>query len=121
MSTCWAGGGNFSIPLPGGPGPKTADSTAGFEDELSRTIVDCEVNSGAWTLMHRYNKAADLLAQVLAVQSCLPPPFPLPHPFALPLTISPAGTGPLANLSLSMLLALEPGICALMNFCLFVI
>eukprot|EP00887_Chlorella_sp_A99_P007269 scaffold2.g7269.t1 len=50
---------------PGGPLCFTRrDPSAGFEDELSRTIVDCEVNSGAWTLMHRFNKAADLLSEV---------------------------------------------------------
>ena len=30
-------------------------------DELSQMIIDCEVKSGAWTLMHRFNKAADML------------------------------------------------------------
>lgn len=60
------GGSNFSIPLPGGPSAKAGDAAAKFEDELSRTIVDSEVNSGAWTLMHRFNKAADLLAQALS-------------------------------------------------------
>ena len=69
-----AGGSNFSIPLPGGPGAKAGDKAAQFEDELSRTIVDCEVNSGAWTLMHRYNKAADLLSQTLSV--CVTPSMP---------------------------------------------
>ena len=54
--------------MPGGPGAKAGDAAAGFEDELSRTIVDSEVNSSAWTLMHRYNKAADLLAQTLSVR-----------------------------------------------------
>ena len=33
----------------------------------SRIIVDCEVNTGAWTLMHRFNKATDLLGDVMAV------------------------------------------------------
>lgn len=60
------GGGNFNCPI---PGPKSAapedDVLAEFEDELSRTIVDCEVNSSAWTLMHRYNKATELLDSVL--------------------------------------------------------
>lgn len=63
-----AGGGNFNCPI---PGPKSAapedDALAGFEDDLSRTIVDCEVNSSAWTLMHRYNKATELLDSVLNV------------------------------------------------------
>jgi alpha-glucan, water dikinase len=36
-----------------------------FEDEISRIIIDSEVKSGAWTLMHRFNKAADLTQDVL--------------------------------------------------------
>jgi hypothetical protein len=32
----------------------------------SRIIVDCEVNSGAWTLMHRFNKAAELLGDAVS-------------------------------------------------------
>ena len=40
---------------------------AHFEDVLSRTIVDSEVNSDQWTLMHRYNKAAELLDMILNV------------------------------------------------------
>lgn len=63
-----AGGGNFNCPI---PGPKSAapedDALAELEDDLSRTIVDCEVNSSAWTLMHRYNKATELLDSVLNV------------------------------------------------------
>eukprot|EP00891_Asterochloris_glomerata_P007880 jgi/Astpho2/7880/e_gw1.00117.125.1_t len=43
------------------------DVLAQFEDVLSRTIVDCEVNSDQWTLMHRYNKAAELLDMILNV------------------------------------------------------
>jgi hypothetical protein len=31
----------------------------------SRIIVDCEVNTGAWTLMHRFNKASELLSDVM--------------------------------------------------------
>lgn len=62
------GAGNFSVPV---PGPKKAEhrkgSLGGFEDELSRIIVDAEVNSGAWTLMHRCNKASDLINEVLSV------------------------------------------------------
>ncbi|KAK9809702.1 hypothetical protein WJX73_007079 [Symbiochloris irregularis] len=60
------GGSNFLIPLPGAPGAKADNAAGAFEDDLSRTIVDCEVNSGAWTLMHRYNKAADLLSETLS-------------------------------------------------------
>lgn len=36
-----------------------------LDDELSQIIVDCEVKSGAWTLMHRFNKAADLLGDII--------------------------------------------------------
>ena len=43
------------------------DVLAQFEDVLNRTIVDCEVNSDQWTLMHRYNKAAELLDMILNV------------------------------------------------------
>ena len=68
----FAGGGNFNCPI---PGPKSAapedDMLADFEDDLSRTIVDCEVNSSAWTLMHRYNKATELLDSVLNVSVLL--------------------------------------------------
>ena len=64
-----AGGGNFRCPI---PGPASAapqdDALAEFEDDLSRTIVDCEVNSSAWTLMHRYNKATELIESVLNVR-----------------------------------------------------
>lgn len=35
----------------------------------SRIIVDCEVNTGAWTLMHRFNKASELLGDVMGVRS----------------------------------------------------
>ncbi len=65
-----AGGGNFRCPI---PGPASAapqdDALAEFEDDLSRTIVDCEVNSSAWTLMHRYNKATELIDSVLNVSA----------------------------------------------------
>ena len=64
-----AGGANYSVPVPGAPGSeaKSSDPLAGFEDDLSRTIVDCEVNADQWTLMHRYNKATELLEQALNV------------------------------------------------------
>ena len=59
------------MPIPGAKGK--AEGGASFEDELSRQIVAAEASS-AWTLMHRFNKAADLLAQLKDVsqpQSCL--------------------------------------------------
>lgn len=62
-----AGGGNFNIPI---PSPASAapedDGLAQFEDNISRSIVEAE-SSSAWTLMHRYNKATELLDSVLSV------------------------------------------------------
>lgn len=59
------GGSNFTAPVPGPkPAATEADSPLKFEDEISRIIVDCEVNTGAWTLMHRFNKASELLQGV---------------------------------------------------------
>ena len=63
-----AGGGNFSCPIPGPQSAAPEDGAlAEIEDDLSRAIVDCEVNSSAWTLMHRYNKATELIDSVLNV------------------------------------------------------
>ncbi|KAI3430517.1 hypothetical protein D9Q98_005110 [Chlorella vulgaris] len=59
-------GSNFSVPLPGSKQQKEKkDRAQSFDDELSRVIVDCEVNTGAWTLMHRFNRATDLLNDVM--------------------------------------------------------
>ena len=67
-----AGGANYSVPVPGAPGSEAkSNPLAGFDDDLSRTIVDCEVNADQWTLMHRYNKATELLEQALNVSSTL--------------------------------------------------
>ena len=64
-----AGGSNYSVPVPGAAGSLGKENPlAGFEDDLSRTIVDCEVNADQWTLMHRYNKATELLEQALNVR-----------------------------------------------------
>lgn len=63
------GDSNFTAPVPGvrpTADVKASDPAAVFEDELSRIIVDCEVNSGAWTLMHRFNKAAELINEVIS-------------------------------------------------------
>lgn len=60
------GGGNFSVPVPGSRVKAEKDRALGFEDELSRIIVDCEANTNAWTLMHRFNKATDLLGDVMS-------------------------------------------------------
>lgn len=55
--------------MPGAAGSVSKDNVlAGFEDDLSRTIVDLEVNADQWTLMHRYNKAAELIEQALQVR-----------------------------------------------------
>ena len=62
-----AGGSNYSVPVPGAAGGAGDDVTAKFEDDISRTIVDCEVNADQWTLMHRYNKAAKLLEAAMQV------------------------------------------------------
>ena len=40
-----------------------ADPLAAMPDELSRAIVEAE-QTNAWTLMHRFNKATDLLFEV---------------------------------------------------------
>ena len=69
-----SGGSNYNVPVPGAGGSVGQDNVlAGFEDDLSRTIVDLEVNADQWTLMHRYNKAAELIEQVLQVRH--PPSF----------------------------------------------
>ena len=52
---------NFLIPLPGGPAPAAEEDV---KDELLRDLIDAE-RSQEWTLMHRYNKTADLLRAVL--------------------------------------------------------
>lgn len=64
------GGSNFNAPVPGPV--KEASNALSFEDEISRIIVDAEVNSGGWTLMHRYNKAADLIGDIIAVRLFIP-------------------------------------------------
>lgn len=40
-------------------------SAALANDELASIIVDCEVKSNAWTLMHRCNKAAELINDIV--------------------------------------------------------
>ena len=57
------------MPVPGGSKAAEADASAGIEDELARTIVECEVHSSEWTLMHRYNKAAELIEGILQAAS----------------------------------------------------
>lgn len=55
------------MPLPGLKGEKDRGS-AKLENELVRQIAEAE-NSDQWTLMHRFNKAADLLDLALRVSS----------------------------------------------------
>ena len=67
-STMWYkdAGGNFFVPVPGKLTPELtmpADPLAAMPDELSRAIVEAE-QTNAWTLMHRFNKATDLLFEV---------------------------------------------------------
>ncbi|KAG1681344.1 hypothetical protein FOA52_007392 [Chlamydomonas sp. UWO 241] len=67
-STMWwkDAGKDFFVPVPGKfvtdvPADK---KEAELPDRLTKTIVEAE-NSSAWTLMHRFNKAADVLSEVL--------------------------------------------------------
>ena len=78
------GGGNFAVPLAtAGSAPDgSRDPLSGyesddgrssakvyeacaFEDELSCDVVECELGSKGWTLMHRFNRAADVLEREL--------------------------------------------------------
>lgn len=57
------GGSDFIAPL---VAKETSPSDGAVDlDELSRIIIDCEVKSGAWTLMHRFNKASDVLEDIV--------------------------------------------------------
>lgn len=54
-------GQNFYVPIPGkqpsmDPGPEASN-------ELTRLIIEAE-NTNAWTLMHRFNRAASLVNDV---------------------------------------------------------
>lgn len=74
-----AGGRNFSIPLPGTTGKSdSSGELLSSDNELVRQIAEAE-QSGQWTLMHRFNRAADLLEQALSVR---------PIPYAEPCLIS---------------------------------
>ena len=67
------GGGNFNIPIPSPASAAPEDEAVGhFEDNISRSIVEAE-SSSAWTLMHRYNKATELLDSVLNVRLIMCP------------------------------------------------
>lgn len=45
---------------------EVSDSAASVcQDALSQNIIKCE-SSDHWTLMHRFNKAADFLGQVIS-------------------------------------------------------
>lgn len=57
---------NFFVPLPT-PG-KDVEKTSLFEDaanDLWRIVLNAEVNSFHWTLMHRFHKASDIINEVL--------------------------------------------------------
>jgi len=41
----------------------------GFKDELTKTIVDLEVNKSEWTLMHRFHAVTDMLEGVSVLSS----------------------------------------------------
>jgi len=89
-----AGGGNFFVPLPfrshaadGGAAPPPDDAalaaaSAGLRTALERAVVDAEVNSSAWTLMHRYNRAAELLGAALDGGVDISAPAAAPAPAA---------------------------------------
>ena len=53
--------------MPGASAVSEDDPAAAVEDDLSRQIVQAE-SSNEWTLMHRFNKAADLLEGALRVR-----------------------------------------------------
>ena len=68
------GSSNFNVPLATTAGDAGAEGAAVVTDPLIRAIVDAE-NESKWTLMHRFNRVADLLDEVLAGAPLLPPPF----------------------------------------------
>ena len=67
LSLQYAGGRNFSIPIPGAKGAAGASPGVDTSNDLVRQIADAE-SSDQWTLMHRFNRAADLLDQALTVR-----------------------------------------------------
>ncbi|KAF5843594.1 hypothetical protein DUNSADRAFT_12856 [Dunaliella salina] len=75
-ATMWYkdGGGDFLIPVPCKHVKEGTqlDAMPQLTDDLSREIVDSE-NSSAWTLMHRFNKATDLINNVANGQYDLDP------------------------------------------------
>ena len=58
------GNSNFTVPVAprGGKGGEAGDDGGAIDDALVQAIVDSE-NTDAWTLMHRFNRAADLLEE----------------------------------------------------------
>ena len=62
------GGRNFSIPIPGANGvSEQSTGSVTSDNEIVRQIAEAE-NSDQWTLMHRFNRAADLLDQAVNVK-----------------------------------------------------
>lgn len=67
-SSAWwkDGGSNFKVPVPK-EGAAQAEGPA-VSDPLSRAIIELE-EASAVTLMHRFNKASDLLADIMRVRA----------------------------------------------------
>ena len=59
------GGSDFVAPLAQRKKEGDEDKPAVETDELMQRIIDAEVKSGGWTLMHRFNMAADLLEDIV--------------------------------------------------------
>jgi len=57
---------NFAVPVPGASQDED-DAASRVTDPITMAIIDAE-NTNAWTLMHRFNRAADLLGDVLGGQ-----------------------------------------------------
>lgn len=59
---------NFFVPIPGKHVEEVepADPLSAFKTSLDSAIANEEINAYHWTLMHRYNKAADLINEVLS-------------------------------------------------------
>lgn len=67
-SSAWwkDGGGNYKVPIPKEGAAQAEGPTA--SDPLSRAIIDLE-EASAVTLMHRFNRAADLLGDIMHVSA----------------------------------------------------
>lgn len=73
-SRWWTDGdSNFNVPIPGGRFEPVEDPLAGFEDPISRTIIEGECFEETWSLALRYNVAAELLQHVVEVRAQINP------------------------------------------------